>query len=109
MSERYIMANTNGTSGGNDTEDKLFLLSIDEVYFYFPSAAERICYVTPYAACEGSWTDFNDGCCWWLRSPGSGNAGAADIYSDGKLWGSVVDISYQKDTVRPVMWITIGN
>ena len=38
-----------GKEGGNDTEDKIFLLSIDEANTYFTSDAARICHPSAFA------------------------------------------------------------
>ena len=56
-----------GTGGGNNTADKIFLLSIDEANRYFCRDSERI------ATYQDSvrW--------WWLRSPGIKNH-AAGLY-----------------------------
>jgi len=62
-----------GTPGGNDTVDKVFLLSIDEVEKYFASDEDRVCYDT-----EG------DLVWWWLRSPGYCSIYAANVYYDGR-------------------------
>lgn len=62
-----------GTSGGNNTKDKVFLLSIDEVNKYFTSAKDMIAYHNGNA------------CYWWLRSPGHLQYAAAGVYSGGNI------------------------
>lgn len=73
------------TSGGNDTEDHIFLLSESEVHgdsavgnatsYGFSANPDtldeaRRCSATAFAHAMGAWTD-GDSCCeWWLRSPG---------------------------------------
>ena len=42
-------ADWNSTPGGNDTQDKVFLLSHDEVLQYFPTAKLRVAHPTAYA------------------------------------------------------------
>ena len=62
------------TDPGNDTTDKVFLLSINEVNKYFSSDEARNCVPTDYAINKGAYTDSSytvDGkaaCWWWLRS-----------------------------------------
>ena len=75
-----------GTDGGNDTEDKVFLLSIDEANALFDSNQARN---------NGSW--------WWLRSPGENSKCAASVDVDGRVCtdGRIV---YNRG-VRPAMWI----
>ena len=97
------------TDPGNDTTDKVFLLSINEANnsIYFSSNDARMCVLTDYAVAQGAATDSNytvDGkatCWWWLRSPGNNSITAADIYYHGGLSyiGGYVD--YDTACVRP--------
>lgn len=92
-----------GESGGNDTYDKFFLLSVDEAEKYFKTDEDRIYfeensnyYLTP----EDLY------CAWWLRDPGMNNyymsavTGAGYISHDGFK-------SYDSLAVRPAMWLKI--
>ncbi|MCL1894681.1 MAG: DUF6273 domain-containing protein [Holophagaceae bacterium] len=54
------------TSGGKDTTDKVFLLSIEEAHRYFSDNSDRK---------ANDW--------WWLRSPGHGDGLAACVDGDG--------------------------
>lgn len=111
-SQRY------GTDAGNDTQDKIFLLSFSEAEKYFDSDEARECKATEYAIDEGCWVnDYADyyGNCdgWWLRSPGVGQFIAAYVECDGCLsegsmdgvGGLVGDDAYG---VRPAMWIELN-
>ena len=72
----YVNNNDNneyGTPGGNDTKDKVFLLSIDEVKKYFSTDSERIAFYRGEAER------------WWLRSPGDYRDHAADITNHGHI------------------------
>ena len=61
-----------GTRGGNDTTDRIFLLSIEEAEKYFSGDADRA---------TGEW--------WWLRSPGDYSLYAAYVnYGGGIVNGS---------------------
>ena len=105
-----------GTNGGNNTQDKIFLLSIDEAEKYFKDDKDRECKTTNYAKQQGAWTT-NDNkylgnCNWWLRSPGEYQDAAAHVYSDGK----VIDFGYRVDgfdvfnlhiAVRPALYINL--
>ncbi|MCD8219633.1 MAG: DUF6273 domain-containing protein [Ruminococcus sp.] len=87
-----------GADGGNDTIDKMFLLSINEVND-FMKQDER-----------------DTGSCWWLRSPDSNSCYAAVVDSDGSINGYRVydgyagagyDSGYYVDIgVCPACWIT---
>lgn len=96
------------TDPGNNTTDKLFLLSIPEAKKYFESDEERECKPTVYAVKNGvTVNDSNNNCWWWLRSPGYGSDGAAYVYRNGAVYvrGSNVDCSY--GAVRPALWIDL--
>ena len=85
-----------GTPGGNDTKDRVFLLSIDEARRYFKSASERI------AKFEGP------GCWWWLRSPGDGADYAASVSYDGDVNDYGFDVIGDDGVgVRPALWLSL--
>ena len=100
-----------GTSGGADTKDKVFLLSIAEAEKYFDSDSDRQAEPTAYAVAQGVWTSEDNGnCWWWLRSPGTdrGSSGsAALVESDGYVddFGGYVD--FDTGAVRPALWINL--
>ena len=77
-----------GTPGGNDTEDRVFILSLEEVNKYLPQEADR-----------------KNGSYWWLRTPGENSRQAlvvddnGDLMTDDEGW---VEFDY---CVRPAMWI----
>ena len=82
-----------GTNGGNNTKDKLFLLSIDEVKKYFSTDNQRV------ATNKGGMSRI-----WWLRSPGKPQFRAAYVNDDSYLYdyGFTVDVGFG---VRPAMWV----
>ncbi|MCL2634707.1 MAG: DUF6273 domain-containing protein [Oscillospiraceae bacterium] len=83
------------TVGGSNTNDNIFLLSIDEANNYFTDDSARIAKNAYFAA---RW--------WWLRSPGDSGFFAAFVnYSGGvNVGGSIVD---DGGGVRPAMWINL--
>lgn len=97
----------NRTYGGNNTEDKIFLLSYAEARDYFASDEERICQPTAYAVSQGAYpTGSGVYCRWWLRSPGDYQELAAFVYSSGSLDNRfTVDFDYL--AVRPAIWISL--
>ena len=101
-----------GTSPGNNTNDKVFLLSITEVNKYFSSDSARQCQATAYAKSQGAYTSLgNDNCVWWLRSPGRTSNYAAVVSDDGSVddrGGNDVPIDVF-DAVRPALWIDLGS
>lgn len=98
--ESTVTANKNPeyhTSPGNDTTDKVFLLSIDEVNQYFSSDEERICKYNGSA------------CVWWLRSPGIYSSLAACVDSDGSIFDYGSSVNSANGGVRPALWIDLGS
>ncbi len=104
-----------GTSAGNATTDKVFLLSITEVNKYFSSDEARKCVPTSYAKANGAYTSTNytkDGeatCWWWLRSPGDTQRIAAYVLLGGSVTFSGDFVDFASDCVRPALWITLDS
>ncbi len=105
------------TDGGNDTTDKIFLLSIAEARnsSYFPSGdSSRIATSTAYVAGGGEIGARNvystdEGGSWWLRSPGSYDSAAAvvDIYGNVRSYG--FDVDDFNDAVRPAFNLNLNS
>jgi len=83
-----------GTPGGADTDDKLFMLSINEVKQYFPTSEDRVAHLKRKAV----W--------WWLRSPGDGSNRAAVVGQSGGA-GFSGDVSWSAGGVRPAFWLNL--
>ena len=93
------------TNPGNDTTDKVFLLSIVEAEKYFSSASARQCEPTEYVIASD--VSDNKGSCWlWLRSPGKHQDKAAIVRMDGTI-DFIGYYDYNSAYVRPAMWIEI--
>ena len=89
------------TNGGNNTQDKVFLLSYAEAWKYFGSDSARVSTPTKYAkANEGSGYSNR----WWLRSPGYYQDRAALVNSDGACANGSVD---NTRGVRPALWVNL--
>ena len=90
---------THGSNGGNNTEDHVFFLSIDEVGSY-----NQISGAIPTEYAKGCGAKLQSGkASWWLRSPGLDNTWAAVIsyFSDMDYQG---ETTYQSGvTLRPVI------
>ena len=106
---------------GNDTDDKVFLLSVQEAEQYFADNNARKCAPTAAAiasepavfsnmSAKAWYTKQSYGCSWWLRSPGM----FKDIYVSyvGKYGditgGGQVYLSGTDFCVRPAMWIPVA-
>ncbi len=93
------------TDGGNDTTDKIFLLSENEAVTYLPSNVKRICAATKYAEAQGSQLgSITQSCRWWLRTPGTTSYTACCVKVDGFILQMGVGAT-EKRSVRPAMWV----
>ena len=115
----------------NDTEDQLFLLSMQEASRYLKGGKVRGCHPTAYAiagyeaelgkdweeATRGSWRreEWRGNCCWYLRTPGefSGSATVVEVF--GSIGYMGYELIYQSEIfvrdymwgIRPAMWIDL--
>ena len=100
------------TPGGNDTEDRVFLLSRSEAERYLPARLERKLEPTPYAkygAQYGVQTHYYDTCNWWLRSPGHHSNDAAYVLNDGGIGDYGLSVLYNSIAVCPALWINLDS
>ena len=122
-----------GTGGGNDTQDRVFLLSIDEVLRYFGDSGlvaqgaalghnARIDQAPAwpnhgiyswgihdrYSGARIERNFSGDGSRWWLRSPGFIPESAASVDGGGilDLIGRIV--SLESVAPRPALWLNLG-
>ena len=96
-----------GTSPGNSTTDKVFLLSIPEVNKYFSSDSACQCQGTEECYAQGAYEGSNGNCWWWLRSPGDHSYYAAVVGYDGSVIDYGNTVSNDNDAVRPALWIDL--
>ena len=97
--------------GGNDTKDKVFLLSIEEIKKYMDSEKERIADATAYARARGEILNFFDSGTgipsWLLRSPGYKPNYASHIGEDGSISSTGLSVDYDGLCIRPALWIKV--
>lgn len=118
-------------SGGNDTQDYVFLLSAEETKAYLATDESRQCCPTDYAVYTGAgkkWGFFNDDSLsvaeytdnvgvWWLRSPGKighytahcdwdGSINWSGEYSGGNLDRKTGKPDANSFSVRPAIWVS---
>ena len=96
-----------GTSGGNDTEDKVFLLSKKEAKTLFSNNEERIAKATEYAEKSGVYVNEEKAAWWWLRSPGTYSDDAAVVGNDGWVDGNGDSVHINRDGVRPALHLNL--
>ena len=109
------------TDGGNNTQDKIFLLSYAEANRYLGvkyweddygnNMKSRVA-PTEYAIQTGAWisdsyktADGKPAGWWWLRSPGRDQRSAADVDVDGSL--DFDDVNCGSGCVRPAFWLNL--
>ena len=115
-----------GTAGGNDTSDKVFLLSENEVYnsntaysYGFTKSnlkcdEGRRCKSSTFAKAMGVWSNtdspYAGNCWWWLRSPGHDAYRAARVDDSGgvEIYGNIVDYGV-RDAVRPALHLDLSS
>lgn len=99
IAETRIVNNDNrkyNTTGGSDTTDKVFLLSLDEAEKYFDDNLART-----------TLTKKGEESHWWLRSPGCEQVTAAYVEYDGIIcygyghWSGILS----SGGVRPALWL----
>ena len=103
-----------GTEGGNDTNDKVFLLSIEEVTnpdYGFLSDKEdndnaRCRINTAYAEAQNPYTEYSWPNCWWLRSPYAYGAACVDDSGYANIIGR---IDYDGDAVCPALHLNLSS
>lgn len=92
------------TAGGNNTTDKIFLLSIEEAInsSYFPNGNEsRKSTNTAYVASYSGMVSVGNADYWWLRSPGSDDLLAVFVPASGGVDSSGFPVAHPGHAVRP--------
>ena len=96
-----------GTRGGKDTQDNVFILSLDEANQYFRGDTSRQAVGSYNAVQQGLYVDSNSFSLWWLRTPGA--VGYASCYVDhlGRIQNDGIMNRYYYIGVRPVIWVAL--
>ena len=100
--------------GGNDTRDRVFLLSSSEAENYFnlnSLNSLRYCAATNYAIVRGVYVGWTS-CQWWLRSIGAqriNTHNAANVRCDGSVNYDGTRVTCDNIGIRPAMWINLGS
>ncbi len=102
------------TDGGNDTEDKVFILSADEAERLIAGKAIGEGKATAYALSKDIYIDdknaenkptFN--CWYWLRTPGSSQSSAVKMDYDSTVNYKGAAVDYSKYGIRPVIRVSV--
>lgn len=97
------------TDPGNNTLDKIFLLSITEIKQYFMTDSAMKCTPTIYAQKQGAFASSDNLCWWWLRSPGYNQSDSAFVDTNKGIYTSGDSVRIKRNAVRPALWIYFGN
>jgi hypothetical protein len=111
-----------GTPGGQDTNDKIFLLSLEEIVQYFGDSGQlsdrprrneqRLIdayYIDDqYNAVRIARGADGSGEFWWLRSPGDSRRESSCILGDGKIFTGGYGIGNGSGGVRPALWLNLA-
>ena len=96
-----------GTSGGNDTEDKVFILSLEEAETLFWNKEERKAKPTKYAEKTGVFIGKGHSM-WWLRSLGDDSDDACIVDCVGNVNRDGTSVYFTDDGgVRPALWLNL--
>ena len=92
---------------GNDTEDYVFLLDIEDIENLFWGQEEQICHPTEYAIGQGTFGNVDSGTAWWTRSLGKNPYSIVFVKNDGCIeYGGTFAIC-DFIGVRPAIWISV--
>lgn len=109
-----------GTEGGNDTVDKVYLLSIDEalnplygfVSDHSVDAESRRAKNTAYAKTQGAWVtslvEYDRCAYWWLRLLGSFSSYVSGVYGSGYVHLSGVPVNDDTRAIRPALHLNLS-
>ena len=108
-----------GTEGGENTTDKVYILSIAEAsntaygfngefHAYSETReAKNTAYAKECGACTSTSTEYEGNGDWWLRSPGHVSLYASNVNYSGR--GGSLSVYYGGDAVRPALHLNLSS
>ncbi len=93
---------------GEETEDKVFLLSTEDVTnrsLYFTNDSERVAKQTIYAVRRGAQTGDESAGRWWLRTHGTRENTVQVVRANGSLAENSYTVMSNDCGVRPAIWV----
>jgi len=126
-----LTSNPDVVPGGNDVNDKIFVLSFEEAKKYFKQETDMIdlvklvvpwasnniindvagvypelkCRPTNYAKTKNVYGSDKEGAWWWLRSPGNTSQMATSTMNGIILYHPGVEVNDSTLGVRPALWV----
>ncbi|MBQ7849537.1 MAG: hypothetical protein IJ343_07450 [Clostridia bacterium] len=99
------------TSSGGVIQEKMILLSVEEVEKYFASDAARACKPTAYATAQGVYKSSGSyarrNCWWWILMTFSGQHYVTRVDVDGSVYRGHDAIVRVSPAIRPAMWVDL--
>lgn len=107
IQQKYIkddgsVRNTLSPLPGCTVNDKVFLLSFDELHQYFSTNENRIANPTPYVILNA-----DDAFKWWTRSPGTMVDSPKFVTEEGATNSAGATCTLSMG-IRPAIWVTLG-
>ncbi|MBQ3049757.1 MAG: hypothetical protein IJC94_07365 [Oscillospiraceae bacterium] len=99
---------SNTANPGENTEDKVFILNVQEAESYLSSNKARKSLCTEYTKAKGNFVDDNGYGWWWLRTNGRDKKLATYVYEHGKVAYLGNWVNATETGVRPVIWIDLN-
>lgn len=94
------------TSSGNNTKDKVFLLSIDEATKYFKDEDSLYAAPSAYAKSKNVYS-YHGQATWWLRTLGHSKSNASYVSFDGEIISLGSNVAFKRNGVRPALWLKL--
>lgn len=102
--EQQSIVPTQNKTNDIETEDRVFLLSVEEANEYLTQKTGK-CRPTPYARLNNAWNSNDNFCLWWLRSPGTYLNYAAYVNDGGDVRNRGYYVYSDLLAVRVAMWV----
>ena len=101
---------TYGTSGGDSTEDRVFLLSLADARRFYETDRQRVLDATAYAKANDVFISEDNGrTFWWLRTPGQTRLYATGIKSFGTPDYNGVNVQFPQGAIRPAIYLAMDS
>ena len=92
-------------SSGEDTVDRIFLLSVEEVKQFMPETEDRTCSPTPFALAKNAFANEYGNAWWMLRTSGENGRSIVYINSDGTFNFEGCTVNSDGGSTRPALRI----
>ena len=105
--QKSILTSLVNNDDGRDTQDMIFLLSIDEAENLFTRKVDRDAKNTAYANAQGAYSGTENSGWWWLRSSGKHGSSAAHVIAGGSIYRNGTNVNNDRGAIRPALWLDL--